>query len=62
MIPEIAKTIAMGDMVWSIQNKIDLNKKDDLGTGYIDIFRWYRWPDCRTLGCCRNSNRKIKKQ
>ncbi len=37
---QIAKTIAMGDMVLVHSKQIDLNKKDDLGTGYIDIFRF----------------------
>ena len=37
---EIAKTIAMGDMVLVHSKQVDLNKKEDLGTGYIDIFRF----------------------
>lgn len=37
---EIAKTIAMGDMVLIHSKQTDLTKKDDLGTGYIDIFRF----------------------
>ncbi|WP_114786051.1 nuclear transport factor 2 family protein [Vibrio tetraodonis] len=37
---QIAKTIAMGDMVLVHSKQIDLNKKGDFGTGYIDIFRF----------------------
>lgn len=37
---EIAKTIAMGDMVLVHSHQIDLSKEGDLGTGYIDIFRF----------------------
>lgn len=36
----IAKTIAMGDMVLVHSRQIDLGKAGDLGTGYIDIFRF----------------------
>lgn len=37
---DIVKTIAMGDMVLIHSRQTDLDKKDDLGTGYIDIFRF----------------------
>lgn len=37
---EIAKTIAMGDMVLVHSKQTDLNRKGDLGTGYMDIFRF----------------------
>ncbi|MEZ9187269.1 nuclear transport factor 2 family protein [Vibrio splendidus] len=37
---EIAKTIAMGDMVLVHSKQTDLGKKGDLGVGYIDIFRF----------------------
>lgn len=37
---EIAKTIAMGDMVIVHSKVTELSKKDDLGTGAIDIFRF----------------------
>lgn len=36
----IAKTIAMGDMVMIHSKQVDLDNPDDLGTGYIDIFRF----------------------
>lgn len=36
----IAKTISMGDMVLVHSKQVDLNKKNDRGTGYIDIFRF----------------------
>lgn len=37
---EIAKTIAMGDMVLVHSRQTNLDIKNDLGTGYIDIFRF----------------------
>lgn len=36
----IAKTIAMGDMVMVHSKQKDLNNPNDLGTAYIDIFRF----------------------
>ncbi len=37
---EIAKTIAMGDMVLVHSKQTDLDKNNDLGIGYMDIFRF----------------------
>ncbi|MFS4583571.1 nuclear transport factor 2 family protein [Phaeobacter sp. C3_T13_0] len=37
---EVAKTIAMGDMVVVHSKETDLNKNADLGIGYMDIFRF----------------------
>lgn len=37
---DIAKTIAMGDMVLIHSKQTDLSKEGDLGVGYIDIFRF----------------------
>ncbi|MGR5558807.1 nuclear transport factor 2 family protein [Vibrio fortis] len=37
---DIAKTIAMGDMVLVHSKQTNLAKKEDLGVGYIDIFRF----------------------
>ena len=36
----IVKSIAMGDMVLVHSKVVDLTKANDLGTGYIDIFRF----------------------
>ncbi len=36
----IAKTIAMGDMVLVHSKRVETDKPDDRGTGYIDIFRF----------------------
>ena len=36
----VAKTITMGDMVLIHSKQVDLNKENDRGTGYIDIFRF----------------------
>ena len=37
---DIAKTIVMGDMVLVHSRQENLDLKDDLGTGYMDIFRF----------------------